>query len=233
MPVAKTYQQYPTIGQPYTKNKRQYILIQKGTTLKEVRFYTDKEYAKLYPITISSPTKLNQKKIFGFDNGFITIFTGDAKEKNPYFQSCAVTQYNLLFGWFIPSTKTIPTDLPSSVTPITLSWEAIGNSDNTLKSDIEIHHIVDPLRFPIPTSEWQGKERGSYIERLFIVMGIHSNSPYITYELRDTDFNFYVWTTSRKVLWEINSTHYLTAQVKDYTIYNNIKITHLTRCKED
>lgn len=233
MPVAKSYQSYSTIGNPFTENGRQYILIQKGTIPKKVRFYNDKEYARLYPTASPTPVKINQKEVFGFHNGYITIFTGDAKEKNPYFQSCQAAQYNLLFGWYIPSTKTVPNDLPSSVTPITLKWETVGNPNNTLKPDIEIHQIIDPLRFPAPVSEWQGSKDNPYIEKLFIVIGIYTSAPYTAYELRDVDFNFYTWITMRDMNWTINSTHYLSARLKEHIIRNNIKITCLTRCKED
>jgi hypothetical protein len=50
MPVAKSFQKYTLIGEPYKKNGRQYIVIRYADGHdREVRWYTDAEYAKLYP----------------------------------------------------------------------------------------------------------------------------------------------------------------------------------------
>jgi hypothetical protein len=41
MPVAKSYQTYATIGEPYERNKKMYITVESPKGPKEVRWYTD------------------------------------------------------------------------------------------------------------------------------------------------------------------------------------------------
>ena len=54
MAVAKSYQNYRVLGEPYTKpnekSKNKYIKVQKDadSPIKEVRWYTDAEYRKKY-----------------------------------------------------------------------------------------------------------------------------------------------------------------------------------------
>ena len=72
MAVAKSYQSYRVLGEPYTKpnekSKNKYIKVQKNadSPIKEVRWYTDAEYRKKYgaeppstPIDVDKVTSSN------------------------------------------------------------------------------------------------------------------------------------------------------------------------------
>ena len=79
MPVAKSYKELPICGEPYEKNKRMYVVVEcKNGHRKEVRWYTEDEYAKMYPEEEVKPQRLRSvKEVLGFSKGYITIFKGD------------------------------------------------------------------------------------------------------------------------------------------------------------
>ena len=66
--VAKSFQSLRQIGEPYTKNGRQYVKVEKKSGgEREVRWYTEAEYAKMYPdekINITRWVKRNRKRSF-------------------------------------------------------------------------------------------------------------------------------------------------------------------------
>jgi hypothetical protein len=48
--VAKSYQKLIQIGEPFVSNGRQYVKVQTNkNTTKTVRWYTEAEYARMYP----------------------------------------------------------------------------------------------------------------------------------------------------------------------------------------
>ena len=87
MAVAKSYKELPQCGEPYEKNGRMYIVVEcKNGHRKEVRWYTDQEYAKMYPddakpsagTGICGGKKIRPtKEVLGFKNGYIYILKGD------------------------------------------------------------------------------------------------------------------------------------------------------------
>lgn len=88
MAVAKSYQALTQIGEPYELNGKMYVKVQAKSGAKQVRWYTDREYAKMYPEDKSvltsfgedkkkSPYWRSQKDVLGFEEGFIWIFKGD------------------------------------------------------------------------------------------------------------------------------------------------------------
>ena len=83
--VAKSYQAYEILTEPYTKNGRKYVDINYKNKTKTVRWYSDAEYAKLYPPTTTpvAPT-IDLRNILGFQKGYITIFKGPVEGYEEY-----------------------------------------------------------------------------------------------------------------------------------------------------
>ena len=88
--VAKSYQSLEILGEPFVSNGRWYVnvLTKKGIE-KTVRWYSEKEYQRMYPdekVQTDNIIHINQKKILGFEKGYITIFKGNTYEEKEYFQ---------------------------------------------------------------------------------------------------------------------------------------------------
>lgn len=148
MSVAKSYQKYPLIDEPYEHDKRQYILIKipcctrkncsrchgEGSYAKEVRWYQD-------------PIEFDPRKGFGFcEAGYITLIAGPDDILENHFRNIAPRQarYNLLFQWYIPSWLEKP-QLPSDCRYVKLTWEQISR-DNKLFDDSIIREIVRSVK---------------------------------------------------------------------------------------
>lgn len=232
--VAKSYQSYPLLGDPFAANGRMYVNVQtpKGQS-KTVRWYTDAEYAKLYgaPIGSSTPT-FNAKKALGFSEGPITIFKGYTDALQDYFEA-SPAYYNAHWGWYYPS-GTTPI-YPPQVTPVSLQWASVGKADNTLKPIPEVRAAVDSLLYEASPSKHQGKI-GERIERVLTVKEVKKkNNGFggVTtfHTFADAEGNIYSWATSSKS-WEVGSTKVIRGTVKEFVTTRNINITALTRCAE-
>lgn len=125
MPVAKSYQSLPILCGPYTKNNRQYCKVKtKSGIEKEVRYYSDREYARLYPDAPKTANIKPQKDVLGFEKGYITLVRGaeaDLERSN--------ARYCIHWGWYIISTEEVPPKFQSTL----LFWEAVGNPNGLLK----------------------------------------------------------------------------------------------------
>ena len=83
--VAPSFQKYPTYGEPYEKNGRQYIrIVYPDGHHREVRWYAE------------TPSKAPQNKtlrplkdVLGFSKGYITIFKGDTYALLDWFRESA------------------------------------------------------------------------------------------------------------------------------------------------
>lgn len=237
--VAKSYQNLEIIGEPFSSKGRLYIQVKtKGGIFKTVRWYSEKEYMKMYPNDTSANTEKfkrikTQKETLGFEKGYITIFKGNTYEDKEYFQM-STARYSRLWGWYFISTDELPEDIPEDVTPITLPWEMVGNEDGTLKNEDEVAAAVESLIYDSDISEYQGKI-GERLELFLTVEKTISLDSYYgkntMHIMRDDSGNCYVWTTAAKS-WAENSEHYLMGTVKDHKMYKGVKQTILTRCRE-
>ena len=234
--VAKSYQNLPTVGDVYTLNNRKYIQVRMTNgTLKKVRWYSEKEYAKMYPEETVSAVKAFQppKDVLGFEKGYITIFKGNTFEDKEYFKLNSA-RYARMWGWYFVSTEDLPNDIPDDVTPVRLPWELVGNDDGYLKSDAEIAAAVETLIYDTDASEYQG-EIG---DKVNVVVTVERNIPLdgfygasTMHVMRDENGNCFVWTTSARS-WEEGTTHHITGTIKDLRVYKRVKQTVLTRCRE-
>ena len=234
--VAKSYQKLETIGDVYISKGRQYIQVRTASgTIKAVRWYSDKEYAKMYPNDAAEQRVQlkTQKEVLGFENGYITIFKGNTYEDKEYFKTNAA-RYNKLWGWYFISTIDLPNDIPEDVEPIRLSWSLVGKEDGTLKTDREVIEAVETLVYDEDISEYQGEigdkiEVFITVEKAIALDGYYG--PSTMHIMRDDDGNCYVWTTAARS-WEVGSEHLIAGTIKELKQYKGTKQTVLTRCRE-
>lgn len=233
--VAKSYQKLETIGDVYISKGRQYIQVRTASgAIKAVRWYSDKEYAKMYPndATEQRVQLKTQKEVLGFENGYITIFKGNTYEDKEYFKTNAA-RYNKLWGWYFISTIDLPDDIPEDVEPIRLPWSLVGKEDGTLKTDREVTEAVETLVYDEDISEYQGEigdkiEVFITVEKAIALDGYYG--PSTMHIMRDDDGNCYVWTTAARS-WEVGSEHLIAGTIKELKQYKGTKQTVLTRCR--
>ena len=145
--VAKSYEGLPVVEEEYTKGGRTYCKVRtnKGT-IKEIRTYTEVEYNKMYGVTAKATPMVepcNQKKMLGFDKGYITIFKGAAAANEEFF-SKSNARFHVAFGWYIVSMEEVP-ELPNGVTAVRLNWEDVAVNDKMLKPIEEVKKICKSL----------------------------------------------------------------------------------------
>lgn len=239
MAVAKSYQDLPICGEPYEKNKRMYVVVEcKNGHRKEVRWYTDAEYAKMYPQDGISASPLGKKirptkDVLGFSKGYITIFKGDTYPVLEWFQSVPECRFHSWWGWYIVSEDKVPEIIPAGVTPVKLKWEDVAIvEEDCLKSETLVRKAVEALIYEPSPSEWQG-EVGDRIDRTLTVKKVVPIEGYFGasnfYLFQDEDGNEYCWTTAAKVL-ELGKTYEVRGTIKELSVYKGKNQTILTRC---
>lgn len=235
--VAKSFQNLEQTCEPFVSKGRWYVRVRTNKGIeKTVRWYSNTEYARMYPNEpeVEEFKRIKpQKEVLGFTNGYITIFKGNTYEEKDYFKLSSA-RYSRLWGWYFISTEELPEDIPEDVEPITLPWEMVGNSDESLKNESEVIAAVESLIYDPGTSEFQG-EVGERLELILTVEkaieleGYYGRST--MHIMNDYDGNCYVWTTSAKH-WEPETEHHIKGTVKEHKIYKGTKQTVLIRCRE-
>jgi hypothetical protein len=239
MPVAKSFQTFEQLCEPYSTSGKMYIQVKnpKTGTIRTVRWYTEKEYAKMYPSEISVTTKKvkTQKEVLGFEKGYITIFKGDTYPCLEWFQEKEECRYTRWWGWYIMSTLEIPSDIPEGIEIVQLPWELVGKEDGSLKIESEVTAAVETLIYDQGTSEYIG----AIGDRLELEVTITGNfkvengfgGTTTIHTMEDLDGNVYMWATSSKN-WAVGEEKLIRGTVKEHRIYKNVKQTVLTRCAE-
>lgn len=146
MAVAKTYESYAFIGEPFEENGRMYVNVQAPKGPKKVRWYTEKEYNRMYPDTPITHDSMdfNAYHAFGFDGaGYITIYKGQNVEEWAENDRTNIW-HNLTFGYYTPSRIEMP-KLEEGIIPIQLKWEDVQSHDDRMKPHNEVHKIVMAL----------------------------------------------------------------------------------------
>lgn len=234
--VAKSYQGLEQICEPYTVNGRMYVKVRtKSGAEKQVRAYSEKEFAKLYPTATvteaqSSSTK-SLKEVLGFTKGYITIFAGETYAALEWFRY-SPARFHKLFGWYFTSTEELPQDVPSCIEPKQLLWAKVAKDDNTLLPDAAVLAAVNELVYPPSTSQFIG-EVGERIERILTVkraIPIEGNyAPSTMHIMVDEEGNEFVWVTSARTL-EQGMIYNVRGTVKAHKVYQNTRQSYLTRC---
>lgn len=236
--VAPSFQSYKVIGDVYISGGKKYIQVQHPRTLnvRQVRWYEDAEYAKLYPEKSQEvATKMApHRQVLGFgDVGYITIFKGNCDEENDWFKMSSA-RYTRLWGWYFRSCDEIPA-LPADVEPIRLDWDKVGGADGELYREEVVKHAVDALVYDESLAQWIGNI-GDRIDITVKVDDKHAlESKYgytIAYSMSDADGNQFMWITSSKSDWIVGNIYHIRGTVKSQDVRKNVKINTLTRCSE-
>ena len=235
MPVAKTYQSWNIIDEPYIKNGRRYIVVERPNgSRKEVRWYTDAEYARMYPEAEAPMKKIRpRKEVLGFEKGYITIFKGDTYAFSEWFKENGAT-YRTFWGWSFASTQELP-ELPVGLEPKQLRWEDVAYVDeDELKSQSAIDEAVAALIYEESNSQWIGAVGDRLEVEVLVVKAVELPDGYYgpstMHIMEDADGNQYVWTTGSRKL-EQGENYKLRGSVKEHKSYKRVKQTVLTRCR--
>ena len=239
MPVAKTYQSYETLGEPFQENKRWYVNITTTKGIKKVRWYSDAEYARMYPD--DNPAKdlmdFNARHAFGFDEkGYITIYKGDPELIKRWFENDHTNiWYNLTFQYYTPSKFPTPKIL-NGIEPIQLKWEDVMDHDDRMRPHEEITKMVNNLisvRTSSYTGTYQGEE-GTWLEKEVVIKENLAREDHFgekhTHFMCDAEGNTYVWETGAKNL-EVGMAVKLKMKVKAHKEINGEKCTVVWYCK--
>ena len=148
--VAKTYQSLEVVGDVYTAKGRAYVQVRtKNGALKQVRWYTEKEYAKMYPDEVKTASKdgdphfKTQKEVLGFDKGYITIFKGNTYEDKEYFKM-NVENIKLSDGNIIQTASTSMGALANDIAgaSITITGGTVTSVGNAIQAIADTTFII-------------------------------------------------------------------------------------------
>lgn len=242
MAVAKSFQSFDILTEPYLVGDKAYVKVRNPKTKSErqVRWYTDAEYRKMYPEEVviavtgsSDPYARSQKDILGFEKGYITIFSGDIDTNEDWFCQ-SIARYAKWWGWYIISSDEVPAVLPIGVSAIRLPWEIVGQDNGRLKPEAAIKTAIENLLYEPDTSEWVG----AVGERLNLTLTITNNQQIengfgtsTKHTMKDADGNVFIWFTAAKN-WSVGDTKHIRGTVKQHSTSRNTKETILTRCAE-
>ena len=237
MAVAKSYIGLPQTCEPYmADNNRWYVrVVLKSGKEKEVRWYTDIEFEKMYPETsvITEPSKDVDaaKNRLGFQEGYITIFRGDQETNNDWFK-LSNARWARYWGWYVVSTEEVPEQLPFGIEPVKLYWKDIIGPTGEMKPEDKLKEIVDVLLYGESDSQFIG----SIGERLELVVNVAKAISFdgaygktTMHIMHDDCGNEYVWTTGSKTL-TVDNIYHIRGTVKDHRVYKGTNQTILTRC---
>lgn len=234
--VAKSYQSLKQLSEPFEKNGKMYVELEMKSGLsKAVRWYSEREYAKMYPDEKEFEITCNHKLPLGFHKGYITIFKGVKKEHEDWFCE-SICRFATLWGWYVVSNDEVPKDLPSGVQPVRLDWDKVGDKTGTLYDNVTVQRTVLALTANKITPKFNSTHQGSIGDRLDLKIEVIEKTTEETkygkchtYILKDTKDNLYRWKTSAKD-WDEGITKLIRGTVKDFDEYNGEAITILTRC---
>lgn len=234
--VAKSYQKFELVGDPYEVSGRMYIKVATPKGDKQVRWYSENEYKKLYPDAVvdhsTDPYWKSQKEVLGFGAGFVWIFKGNTYPFKEWFKAQGAT-YRKWWGWAIPGEKELPEVLPEGVEALKLTWDMVGADHEKLLPDDKLAAVVESLLYDGGVSEFVG-EIGDKIEVDLHIVNIVQTDGYYgvsnMYIMEDDCQNVFVWATAPRN-WEVDDYVKLKGTVKDHKTYKNGKQTWLTRCR--
>lgn len=248
MAVAKSYEKYPFVGDPFQEKGKMYVTIHTPKGDKKVRWYTDAERLRM-DLEAEKKEKakeeakndimdFNGRFAFGFgDAGFITIYKGDEDIIKQWAdENHACTRYNLTFGYYTPS-HLQPVNLPSDITPVTLKWEEVQDHDDRMKPHETVKEYLSNKLFnkaPLVKGIFQGVV-GKYIERDLVVAKKKDEKDMYgvkhLYTFIDAGGNSYFWKTGT-LNFSVGSSCKLKMKVKEHKDIGGIPTTVVWYCKE-
>lgn len=256
--VAKSFQNMEMLSEPYEKSGKMYIKVRnpKTGTERQVRWYTEKEYNKMYPDSAASqisetkdsfywspatetyhnndPYWKPQKDVLGFTNGYITIFIGNTFNYKEYLKSIGC-KYTKFWGWGLSSELELPTDFPEELKPAKLEWSKVGNEETgKLLPEAQVTQAVDAIIYGESKSQYMGVlgerlEITAEVKKAKEIEGAFGVQT--LYVLEDDCGNVYIWvTSSQKTVLEAGKTYKLRGTVKTHRTYHGENQTVLVRC---
>ena len=103
--VAKSYQNRKIVSEPFSENGRLYVILDNN---KKVRWYSEKEYIKMYPNEKpQDKSEDNLDKVLGFVKSFIYL----VKAEDEDILKTSNARYCRWWGWYVPSDEIIPDEL--------------------------------------------------------------------------------------------------------------------------
>lgn len=225
MKLAKNYEKYPVLSEPFQAHGYWYIKIDVNGQPTEARLYNDEEYSKMYP-----PTTISPKDTLGFQNGYIYLILGDTSQFTDWLKIIGA-RYHKIFHWYLPSTVEIPQIVPNGLRFVKLDWSTVS-LNNFLKSDADLNAIMSPYLYGDSVSDFVGHE-GERITLLLTVMyAAEVNGKYgpsTLHIFQDKYGNIFQWKTNSKEL-VVGQTYNVTGTIKRHYVYKGQKRTDLTRC---
>lgn len=230
--VAKTFQDLTQVGDVFIENKRSYVNVRTKTgTLRKVRWYTEQEYARLYP-SESNKQLRPLKDVLGFVNGTITVYSGDCEAERDWFIENHA-QFNGYWGWFFPSNIQVPEEHPETLTPVVIHWEDMFMDENHTLPESVIADKLNELKSVNSHSQYVGAI-GDRITRNVTVLysGCKDRLFGTSYFniFKDEDGNILIWSTAAKSFSK-GCKFCITGTVKEQKVYNGEKETILRHCK--
>ena len=242
--VAKSYQSLPILGEPFEQSGRMYVKVQmKSGKEKTVRSYTEKEYNKMYPATTEAtgsrakkddPYYKPQKLVLGFDKGYVWIFRGTIEANEEWF-NLSPCRYCRFWGWYLPSTREMPTNIPANLEPVKLPWDPMGDEEDWLVKDEQaIKRHVNSILYPPDNTPYPAAV-GDRVEITIEVTEVHdAETAYGTsrnHIFKDQNGILYSWKTTAKK-WEVGDEKTIRGSVKILSNYKGKHLTVLQRCME-
>lgn len=106
--VAKSYEHLNQIGEPFSENGKFYVYVEhKPGQKKKVRFYSEKEYNKLYPKTKEFFVIDDRRAILGFEDNFVYLVYSEDEEV----LRSSNARYCRWWGWYVPSNENVDKEL--------------------------------------------------------------------------------------------------------------------------
>ena len=232
MPVAKSYAKCDILGEPFIKNDRKYVTIETPFgEIKNVRWYSNAEYARMYPN--ATKDKLSYREILGFgEAGYITVYLGETYPHLSWFKEHQACRYNKIFGWFTPSNEEVADEIPYGVETAEVRWDNVCTPEGEVDED-KAHKVMEALKY---ADVDPGDFVGEIGERLEFKLTIDKTIPFdnmygasTMHVMTDEDGNTFIWTTGSKTL-EVGKTYTMRGTIKDHRTYRGINQTVLSRC---
>lgn len=211
-------------------------MTKKGTP-KEVRWYSDVEYNKMYPTVATSVMAVmhdvDYRKVFSCIDGYIMLVKNVGDWEDEHMQDLnrqyKCFQYANHLGWFVKNRDNLP---EGQVEIALLPWDVISLDDVLLPADEVKQKVAQFLGVASP-SEYQFSEGERRTIGLCLTKVKELKDHYGTkyeYTFADCVGNVFFWRTSAVTLQEGNA-YEVTGTVKEYEVIDGAKTTVLTRCK--
>lgn len=142
--VAPSFKDYKIESEkPYLVGNKYYIDVRnpKNDRIRMVRWYTEKEYARLYSKKEKKEQVWNMKHARGFDKGPILVIRGNTPADEDWLK-LSIARYAVGIGWHFISTDILPDNRPPHFKYILLGWNEFKEDDTHPKDAAILADII-------------------------------------------------------------------------------------------